>query len=98
VLDLDAADCLLNTPFSPEDATGLKEIFRNAGNCVRRVPAHYSFHAKRLLDTLGASLSAQKLERADQTVSVPGNAKRLLGLINVLKDLSSIQDAMQAKA
>ncbi len=34
----------------------------------------------RRLDTLGVSLSAQEIHRADQTVSVPGNAKRLLGL------------------
>ena len=38
------------------------------------------------IDTLCVSLSAQEIHRADQTVSVPGNAKRLLGLKNVWKD------------
>ena len=50
VLDLEEKDCLHNTPFSSEDAANLKEIFKNAGNCVRRVPEHYEFHAKRLLE------------------------------------------------
>jgi hypothetical protein len=39
------------------------------------------------LDTLGVSPSVQEIHRADQTVSVPGNAKRLLGLKNVQKEL-----------
>ncbi len=34
----------------------------------------------------GGSLSAQELDRADQTVGVPGIAKRLLGLKNVRND------------
>jgi hypothetical protein len=32
------------------------------------------------LETFGGSSSAQEIHGADQTVSVPGNAKRLLGL------------------
>ena len=38
------------------------------------------------LDNLSGSLSLQVLQKADQTVGVPGNAKRLLGLKNVRKD------------
>jgi hypothetical protein len=35
---------------------------------------------------LGGSPSAQELHKAEQTLGVPGNAKRLLGLKNVWKD------------
>ena len=52
VLDLEASDCLLNTPFSKGDLAVLKRIFRKAGNCVRRVPDHYNLHAKSLLEHL----------------------------------------------
>ncbi len=51
-LDLDAADCLVNTPFSAADIAELKRIFKNAGNCVRRAPDHYEFHAEMLIEQL----------------------------------------------
>ena len=41
----------------------------------------------RSMDASGSSFSEQELNGADQTVSVPGNAKRLLGLKNMRKDL-----------
>ena len=49
-----------------------------------------------VLDNLGGSLSIQELNRADQTVGVPGNAKRLLGLKNVGEDFHStnLEDGM----
>lgn len=87
VLDLEAADVLLNTPFSTKDAGALNEIFRNAGNCVRRVPDDYKFHAKRLLDILGRSLSAQKPQSAVQSVSLPRDAKRLPRAQDETRDL-----------
>jgi hypothetical protein len=64
VLDLNAADCLLNTPFSKKDIAELKKIFRNAGNCVRRVPEHYNFQAKRLLEQLSYGNNPDFLNRA----------------------------------
>jgi AraC-like DNA-binding protein len=54
VLNLETADCLLNTPFSAQDIAELKRIFKDAGNCVRRAPEHYEFHAKRLLEQLAS--------------------------------------------
>ena len=50
VLDLETADCRLNTPFSAPDIAELKRIFKDAGNCVRRAPDHYEFQAERLLE------------------------------------------------
>jgi type II secretory pathway pseudopilin PulG len=46
----------------------------------------FKLWARPSLDTLSGSPSAQEIQGADQTVSVPGNAKRLLGLKNVRKD------------
>lgn len=90
VLDLEGNDCLRNTPFIHEDAAVLKDIFRKAGNCVRSVPDHYNFLAKRLIDTLGRSLSAQKPQRTDQPLSVPGNAKLLPGFKNAQEDFRTM--------
>jgi len=64
VLDLDAADCLLNTPFSAADITELKRIFKSAGNCVRSAPAHYAFHAERLIEQLGSLAQPDGLRNA----------------------------------
>ncbi|MFA6292589.1 MAG: hypothetical protein WC637_12445 [Victivallales bacterium] len=40
----------------------------------------------KILDALVGSPSAQELHNTEQTLGVPGNAKRLLGLINMRKD------------
>lgn len=64
VLDLEDADNLLNTPFSKGDMVELKKIFRNTGNCVKRVPENYDFHAKRLLEQLSEERNPDFLHRA----------------------------------
>ncbi len=52
---------------------------------------------KKGIDTLGGRYSALELQRADQTVGVPGNAKRLLGLKNVRKDFRPTHLVIPAK-
>lgn len=70
VLDLEDADNLLNTPFSRGDMAELKRIFRNTGNCVRRVPENYDFNAKRLLEQLSEEGNPDFLHRASLRNSI----------------------------
>jgi hypothetical protein len=69
------------------DLTKPRKLKLTAVAAVAQLTGLKRFFTIELLDTLGGSLSAQEIHGADQTVSVPGNAKRLLGLKNVRKEL-----------
>ena len=64
VLDLEAASCMLNTPFSAQDIVELKKIFKSAGNCVRSAPVHYAFHAEKLIEQFASLNQADFLRNA----------------------------------